>query len=60
VLQSWGRWANSWGIVGWILEANKRQDIEIGGIAEPIDFLASGSQKLWDSMELVFDTLEKC
>lgn len=48
------------GHVGWILEANKRPDLEIVGIAEPNRELAERLTKNYGiSMDLVFDSLEE-
>jgi predicted dehydrogenase len=48
------------GHVGWILEANKRADLEIVGIAEPNKELAERLTKNYGiPMELVFDSLEE-
>lgn len=48
------------GHVGWILDANKRADIEIVGIAEPNKELAERLTKQYGiSMDLVFDDLEE-
>jgi predicted dehydrogenase len=48
------------GHVGWILEANKRVDLEIVGIAEPNRELAERLTKNYGiPMELVFDSLEE-
>jgi predicted dehydrogenase len=48
------------GHVGWILEANKRADLEIVGIAEPNRELAERLTKNYGiPMELVFDSLEE-
>ena len=48
------------GHVGWILDANKRSDIEIVGIAEPNKALAERLTKQYGiSMDLVFDDLEE-
>jgi len=48
------------GHVGWILEANKRADIEIVGIAEPNRALAERLTKNYGiPMELVFDSLDE-
>lgn len=48
------------GHVGWILEANKRSDIEIVGISEPNQELAERLTKQYGiSMDLVFNDLEE-
>ncbi|MBN7817092.1 Gfo/Idh/MocA family protein [Algoriphagus pacificus] len=48
------------GHVGWILDANKRTDIEIVGIAEPNKTLAERLTKQYGiSMDLVYDDLEE-
>ncbi|MEN2282433.1 Gfo/Idh/MocA family oxidoreductase [Algoriphagus sp. SE2] len=48
------------GHVGWILEANKRSDIDIVGISEPNKELAERLTKQYGiSMDLVYDDLEK-
>ncbi|MBN3584190.1 Gfo/Idh/MocA family oxidoreductase [Algoriphagus aestuarii] len=48
------------GHVGWILDANKRADIEIVGIAEPNKELAERLTKQYGiSMDLVYDDLEE-
>lgn len=48
------------GHVGWILEANKRPDLEIVGIAEPNRELAERLTKNYGiSMDLVFESLEE-
>ncbi len=48
------------GHVGWILEANKRNDLEIVGIAEPNQELAKRLTAQYGlAMDLVFDSLEE-
>ena len=48
------------GHVGWVLEANKRPDLEIVGIAEPNRQLAEKYAKQHGlSMDMVFDTVEE-
>jgi len=48
------------GHVGWILDANKRADLEIVGIAEPNRELAERLSKNYGiPMDLVFDSLEE-
>lgn len=48
------------GHVGWVLNANKRADLEIVGIAEPNRELAERYAKQYGfSMDLVFDSIEE-
>lgn len=48
------------GHVGWVMEANKRPDLEIVGIAEPNRELAERYAKQHGiSMDIVFDTVEE-